>query len=314
MQEKKGIFGFLAKTRESLSNSLGGLFTRTGPLNETVFEELEDHLIMADFGVHTAQEIVKNLKTTAKREKIDSIGGLSALLQSALMDILSNPNDIMDQSDTSKPQVILMVGVNGVGKTTTLAKLANYYQSNGCSVIMAAGDTFRAAAIEQLQTWGQRLGVPVVAQSLGADAAAVAYDAMNSAYARNIDYLLIDSAGRQHTHGDLMDQLQKMKRVIGKIDDSAPHQILITVDATNGQNVLSQVENFQKILPLTGICVTKLDGTAKGGVLVALVNQFKLPVKFVGVGERVDDLSEFSAQEFATALIPDMDVTESAQT
>ncbi|MCY4218899.1 MAG: signal recognition particle-docking protein FtsY [Gammaproteobacteria bacterium] len=312
MKQKQGIFGFLAKTRESLSNSLSGLLSRAGPITDLVFEELEDHLIMADFGVYTAQEIVRHLRKSAKREKIDSIAGLNALLQLALLDILSNPNDdVQDRNDTEKPQVILMVGVNGVGKTTTLAKLANYYKGNGYSVIMAAGDTFRAAAIEQLQTWGQRLEVPVVAQSLGSDAAAVAYDAMNSAYARNIDYLLIDSAGRQHTHGDLMDQLQKMKRVIGKIDESAPHQILITVDATNGQNVLSQVENFQKTLLLTGICVTKLDGTAKGGVVVALANQFQLPVKFIGVGEGIDDLSEFSAQDFAAALIPDMDIAES---
>lgn len=312
MKQKKGLFGFLSKTRESLTNSLGGLFSRTGSLDDAAYEELEDRLIMADFGVHTAREIVERLKKSARRNKVDDIPELGALLEASLLDILSGQNDAWD-GEAAKPQVILMVGVNGVGKTTTLAKLANYYKGRGHSVMMAAGDTFRAAAVEQLQAWGKRLDVPVIAQSIGSDAAAVAYDAMNSAYAKNMDYLLIDSAGRQHTHGDLMDQLQKMKRVIGKIDETAPHQILITVDATNGQNVLSQVENFQKTLPLTGICVTKLDGTAKGGVVVALANDFRLPVRFIGVGEGVDDLSEFSAREFAAALVPDMDTEESSQ-
>ena len=312
MKQKKGLSGFLSKTRESLTSSLSGLFSRVGPLDDVVYEELEDRLIMADFGVHTAREIVEHLKKSAKRERVGNISGLSDLLQSSLLEILSGQNDARHE-EAASPQVILMVGVNGVGKTTTLAKLANYYKGRGNSVMMAAGDTFRAAAVEQLQAWGQRLDVPVIAQSIGSDAAAVAYDAMNSACARNMDYLLIDSAGRQHTHGDLMDQLQKMKRVIGKIDEAAPHQVLITVDATNGQNVLSQEENFQKTLPLTGICVTKLDGTAKGGVIVALSNLFKLPVRFIGVGEGVDDLREFSAAEFAAALVPDMDKEESSR-
>jgi len=313
MKQKKGLFGFLSKTRQSLTNSLDGLFSRVGPLDEAVYEELEDHLILADFGVHTAREIVQHLKQLAKRERIDGISGLSACLEASLLDILSGTDEDGNGELAKKPQVILMVGVNGVGKTTTLAKLANYHKRQGCSVMMAAGDTYRAAAVEQLQAWGQRLDVPVIAQSTGSDAAAVAFDAMNSAHAKNIDYLLIDSAGRQHTQGDLMDQLQKMKRVIGKMDETAPHQVLITVDATNGQNVLSQVEHFQNILPLTGICVAKLDGTAKGGMIVALANRFKLPVRFIGVGEGIDDLVKFSAKEFAAALVPDMDTAESLQ-
>ena len=312
MKQKKGLFDFLSKTRESLANSLDQLFSGVGSLDDAVYEELEDHLIMADFGVHTARETVERLKKSAQRERVGNISELGALLEASLLDILSGQNGPRNEK-TVKPQVILMVGVNGVGKTTTLAKLAHYYKGKGHSVMMAAGDTFRAAAVEQLQEWGKRLDIPVVAQSIGSDAAAVAYDAMNSACAKNVDYLLIDSAGRQHTHGDLMGQLQKMKRVIGKLDETAPHQILITVDATNGQNVLSQVENFQQTLPLTGICVTKLDGTAKGGVIVALANGFKLPVRFIGVGEGVDDLSEFSAKEFAAALVPDMDTDGSSQ-
>lgn len=310
MQQKKGLFNYLSKTRQSLTASLSGIFSRAGALDDATCEELEDHLIMADFGVHTAREIVDQIKHSAKREKIDSASGLRVLLEKTILDILSFMDEDSGEAVTVKPQVILMVGVNGVGKTTTVAKLANYYKQQGHSVMMAAGDTFRAAAVEQLQAWGQRLEIPVIAQSIGSDAAAVAFDAVNSAYAKNVDYLLIDSAGRQHTHGDLMNQLQKMKRVIGKLNVHAPHQILITVDAGNGQNVLSQVENFQNALSLSGICVAKLDGTAKGGIVVALANRFKLPVRFIGTGEGADDLREFSATEFAGALIPDLDASE----
>lgn len=306
MLQNKGLFSYLSKTRESLTSRLGGLFSKAGTFDDSLYEELEDQLIMADFGVHTAHEIVGQLKRSVKRNKIDSIAGLYAHLEQSIAQILSSIQDGHGESMTAKPQAILMVGVNGVGKTTTLAKLAKYHMNQGRSVMMAAGDTFRAAAVEQLQAWGHRLDVPVIAQATGSDAAAVAYDAMNSAQAKNIDCLLIDSAGRLHTHAGLMDQLQKMKRVVGKVDPSAPHQILITVDAGNGQNVLSQVENFQNILPLSGICVTKLDGTAKGGVVVALASRFKIPIRFIGVGEGIDDLREFSAAEFAAALVPDV--------
>jgi fused signal recognition particle receptor len=199
-----------------------------------------------------------------------------------------------------------MVGVNGVGKTTTLAKIAHRKKQQGKSVMLAACDTFRAAAIEQLQSWAQQLDLPVISQSHGADAAAVAFDAYNAARARNMDYLLIDSAGRQHTHSDLMEQLQKIKRVLAKVDQSAPHEVLLTVDAGNGQNVISQVEHFHSKVPLTGICVAKLDGTAKGGIVISLAQRFQLPIRYVGVGEGIDDLGPFDAVDFVDALLPDL--------
>ncbi|MXZ79828.1 MAG: signal recognition particle-docking protein FtsY [Gammaproteobacteria bacterium] len=304
MNQHSGLFAYLSRTRQSLANRLGGLLSSGVRLDDSVYEALEDHLVMADFGIRTASGIVDHLKKSAAREKVAEAAELSALLERSILDMLSCGDGGQSERSVASPHVILMVGVNGVGKTTTLAKLANFHKRQGCSVMMAAGDTFRAAAVEQLQAWGRRLDVPVIAQSIGSDAAAVAFDAVNSAMARNIDCLLIDSAGRQHTQGDLMDQLQKMKRVIGKLDPSAPHEILMTVDAGNGQNVLSQVENFQKRLPLSGICVTKLDGTAKGGVIVALVDRFRLPVRYIGIGEGIDDLREFSPAEFAAALFP----------
>ena len=202
------------------------------------------------------------------------------------------------------PHVILMVGVNGVGKTTTTAKIANAYQTHGHSAMMAACDTFRAAAVEQLQSWGQRTTVPVIAQRTGADPAAVAHDAMHAAMAKQASILMLDTAGRQHSRDDLMRQVEKIRRVVSKIDSSAPHETFITIDATTGQNAIAQVESFNKHSPLSGICITKLDGTAKGGIVIALAKQFKLPIVYVGTGEQVDDLHEFSAQDFIDSLLP----------
>ena len=306
MSAKEGLFSRLRKTRESLSSGLASIFSSSPKISEGVYEEIEDQLIMADLGVQTTQTILSELRKKAVQSRIESSDELLSVLKSVILYLLQYSEATEQSTDGKKPFVILMVGVNGVGKTTTMAKMANQYRNSGNRVLLAACDTFRAAAIEQLQSWGQRLDIPVIAQSHGADAAAVAFDAYSAAQARDMDYLLIDSAGRQHTHGDLMDQLQKLKRVLGRVDENAPHEVLLTVDAGNGQNVISQVENFNKAIPLTGLCVTKLDGTARGGVVISLADRFKLPIRYIGVGEGVDDLRPFIAEDFVDALLPEL--------
>lgn len=302
----EGLFSRLARTRQSLSGRLGQVFSSGGKLDESVYEEIEDHLIVADMGVATARAVTARLKERAVSDRISSRSVLPGTLKDVIVEILGEDRPGLPEIPAARPVVVLVVGVNGVGKTTTLAKLAHYCRTQGHDVMMAACDTFRAAAIEQLQAWGERLDVPVVAQAHGSDAAAVAFDALASARARRMDYLLIDSAGRQHTQGGLMDQLGKIGRVLGKLDETAPHEVLLTVDAGNGQNVLSQVESFNRTIPLTGLCVTKLDGTAKGGIVVSLAGQHDLPIRFVGLGEGIEDLRPFSAEEFAAALVPDL--------
>ena len=306
MASKQGLFARLTRTRQSLADGLKGLFASSGKIDPSIFEEIEDQLIMADLGITTAQSIISQLKSKADRSSYTSSTQLLDGLREIFLEILDIPVPENRRPAQAAPVVLLMVGVNGVGKTTTLAKIANQYKGSGSSVMLAACDTFRAAAIEQLQTWGQRLDIPVMAQSHGADAAAVAFDAFSAARARGVDYLLIDSAGRQHTHGDLMEQLQKIKRVLAKIDESAPHEVFLTVDAGNGQNVLSQVEHFHNRIPLTGICVTKLDGTAKGGIVISLAQRFGLPIHYIGVGEGIDDLRPFDAAEYVDALLPQL--------
>jgi fused signal recognition particle receptor len=306
MSEKEGLFSRLRKTRESLSSGLARIFSSSPKISEGLYEEIEDQLIMADLGVQTTQTILSALRKKAAQSRVESSDGLLRELKSVILDLLKCSVGEEISTQGKRPFVILMVGVNGVGKTTTMAKMANHYRNSGNRVLLAACDTFRAAAIEQLQSWGQRLDIPVIAQSHGADAAAVAYDAYSAAQARDMDYLLIDSAGRQHTHGDLMDQLQKIKRVLGRVDENAPHEVFLTVDAGNGQNVISQVENFDKAIPLTGLCVTKLDGTARGGVVISLADRFKLPIRYIGVGEGVDDLRPFIAEDFVDALLPEL--------
>ena len=305
MTVSEGLFARLAKTRKNLTDGLLGVFKTAPQLDDSLFDEIEDHLIMADLGVKTSQKILELLRASYAKNKIDSADLLLQELKQIMVGILDS-NDHQQPETLAKPHVILMVGVNGVGKTTTLAKLARLYKQQNKQVIMAAGDTFRAAAIEQLQSWGDRLDIPVIAQSHGSDAAAVAFDAYSAATARSADILLIDSAGRQHTHTDLMEQLKKIKRVLAKVDEHAPHEVLITVDAGNGQNALSQIENFQNTIPLTGLCVTKLDGTARGGVVIALSDQFDIPIKYIGVGEGVDQLRPFDAVSFVDALLPDL--------
>ena len=309
--ESSGLFARLAKTRRNLADGLGGLWGggSVAP-GEALFEELHDQLLLADVGVDAGERIMNRLR----RDAGDANDGppadrLLESLRAVLAEILEPCERPLVINAAAKPFVILMVGVNGTGKTTTLAKIAGRLRGSGgdgdgSKVMLAACDTFRAAAIEQLQTWGRRLEVPVIAQSHGADAAAVAFDAHNAARARGMDVLLIDTAGRQHTHGDLMEQLKKIKRVLRKVGPAVPHETLLTVDAGNGYNALSQVEHFQAAVGLDGLCVTKLDGTAKGGVVVALAERFGLPIRYIGTGQEAADLRAFCAAEFVAALLP----------
>ena len=298
-EELTGLRSRLKKTRSAFTS----LFAGTDKLDDSLLDDLEDHLIMADMGMDAVDEVMAQIRPQVKSKKISSMDQLIQAVTKTVSQLLNSSQKpiVFDQ----KPFVLLLVGVNGVGKTTTAARLANYYKAQGKSVMLAACDTFRAAAIEQLQMWGDRLDVPVIAQEHGADSAAVAHDAYQAALARDIDLLIIDTAGRQHTHSSLMDQLGKVNRVLQKLDADLPHETTIILDAGNGQNALSQVNHFNEITPLSSLVVTKLDGTAKGGVVVALAKKYGLPVRFIGVGESMHDLREFQAEEFAAALLPD---------
>ncbi len=305
--ETSGLFTRLKKTRESIAANLSGLFgSGSAVLDDAAFDDLADQLILADLGVEASTQIVAVLRRQAVSTRVETKEQLNSVLRIQLLEILQPSVRSLDLPVASdKPRVVVMVGVNGVGKTTTAAKLAHWFTQQDLKVMLGACDTYRAAAIEQLQVWGQRVAVPVIAQQRGADAAAVAHDALSSAQARSVDVLIIDSAGRQHVNTELMEQLQKMNRVIQRLDDSAPHEILLVVDAATGQNALAQVGAFAASVGVTGLCVTKLDGTARGGVLVALAQKFQLPIYFVGVGESVEDLRPFDAETFVTALIGD---------
>jgi fused signal recognition particle receptor len=303
--EARGLFTRLRKTRESLAANLSGLFrSGSAALDDAAFDDLVDQLILADLGVEASTQIVAALRRQAVSTRVETKEQLNAALKTQLLEILRPSVQPFDLPAVSaEPRVVVMVGVNGVGKTTTAAKLAHWFTQQDLKVMLGACDTYRAAAIEQLQVWGERLSLPVIAQQRGADAAAVAHDALSSAKARSVDVLIIDSAGRQHVNTELMDQLQKMNRVIQRLDDNAPHETLLVVDAATGQNALAQVSAFAASVRVTGLCVTKLDGTARGGVLVALAQKFQLPIYFVGVGESVNDLRPFDAEAFVTALI-----------
>ena len=303
--ETRGLFTRLRKTRESLAANLSGLFrSGSAALDDAAFDDLVDQLILADLGVEASTQIVAALRRQAVSTRVETKEQLNAALKTQLLEILRPSVQPFDLPAVSaEPRVVVMVGVNGVGKTTTAAKLAHWFTQQDLKVMLGACDTYRAAAIEQLQVWGERLSLPVIAQQRGADAAAVAHDALSSAKARSVDVLIIDSAGRQHVNTELMDQLQKMNRVIQRLDDNAPHETLLVVDAATGQNALAQVGAFAASVRVTGLCVTKLDGTARGGVLVALAQKFQLPIYFVGVGESVNDLRPFDAEAFVTALI-----------
>ena len=291
----------LLKTKQNIGAGFRGFFLGK-KIDDELFEELEEQLLIADIGVPTISKIIKNLTEHASRKELQDAELLYQQLKVEMADILEPVAQPLEIDSTKKPYVILMVGVNGVGKTTTIGKLARKFQAEGKSVMLAAGDTFRAAAVEQLQVWGERNHIPVVAQSTGSDSASVIFDAMQSAAARNIDILIADTAGRLQNKNNLMDELKKIVRVMKKYDETAPHEIMLTLDAGTGQNAISQAKLFNEAVGLTGISLTKLDGTAKGGVIFAIADQFKLPIRYIGVGEKIEDLREFNAKEFIEAL------------
>ena len=296
------FFGALGKTRKSISDKLSGLFSGSSGFDQAKLDELHDTLILSDIGIQASQSIIDAVSSASKRTG-PSDQQVFELVQSELQRILARAELENGLDQHPRPVVVMMVGVNGVGKTTTCAKIARYYQKLGHSIMFAACDTYRPAAIEQLLTWGERLEVPVIAQDTGADPAAVAHDALHAAISRNCSIILVDTAGRQQSRDDLMRQLGKIRRVMAKIDPSAPHETLITIDAGTGQNAMSQVEQFNQHSPLSGLCVTKLDGTAKGGIVVALTQQFALPIRFVGLGEGIDDIATFRADDYVRSML-----------
>lgn len=292
----------LAKTRSNLTNGLATLFLGKKELNQALLNEIEMQLLTADVGVETTEKLIKTLTSKLARNELHDAQAAFACLQDEMKQIL-RACEVPLQPTTAKPYVMLVIGINGSGKTTTIGKLAHFYKQEKLHVMLAAGDTFRAAAIDQLQVWGERNQIPVIAQQPGADTAAVIYDAMAAAKARHIDLLIADTAGRLHTQANLMSELQKVKRVLAKIDPTAPHETLIVLDATLGQNALNQVMQFNKDIGITGIALTKLDGTAKGGIIFAIAEQTKIPIRYIGVGEGIDDLRPFRADEFVDALM-----------
>ena len=274
-----------------------------GKIDAAVLEDLEALLVTADVGIDTTERIIGDLQASLARNELKDVDALRSGLRRSLTAILEPVAQPLEIATQDNPFVVLMVGVNGAGKTTTIGKLARRFQDDGHSVMLAAGDTFRAAAVEQLQAWGERNNVPVIAQQPGADPAAVIFDAWEAAKARDIDVLLADTAGRLQNQQGLMDELAKVKRVIARRDDSAPHEIMLVLDASQGQNALVQAEKFHEALGLSGITVTKLDGSAKGGILLAIANQMQVPVRFIGIGESAEDMQAFSATDFVDALL-----------
>ncbi|MFZ0789467.1 MAG: signal recognition particle-docking protein FtsY, partial [Chromatiaceae bacterium] len=302
--------GLFARLRERLSRSraqlgagLGDLFLGRKRIDDELLEELETLLLTADVGVEATARIIGDLTQRVKRQAMSDPQALLAALKEDLRQILVSVQAPVREAAPGRPQVILMVGVNGAGKTTTIGKLARRLQEEGNSVMLAAGDTFRAAAVEQLQAWGERNAVAVIAQHSGADSASVVFDALQAAGARGIDVLIADTAGRLHTKTNLMDELTKISRVMKKLDPDAPHEVMLVVDATTGQNALNQAVQFHQAVGLTGITLTKLDGTAKGGIVFAIAERLKLPIRFIGVGESIDDLRPFDPDEFLNALL-----------
>ena len=289
-----------------LSYDLANL-ARGGEIDEDLVEELESQLVMADVGIETTERIIDDLQKNLARSERKDAAALRDGLRNSLRSVLEPVAIPLEIARSERPFVVLMVGVNGAGKTTTIGKLANRFSDQGLSVMLAAGDTFRAAAVEQLQAWGKRNNVPVIAQQHGADPAAVIFDAWEAARARNIDVLLADTAGRLQNQQGLMDELSKIKRVISRRDETAPHEVMLVLDASQGQNALIQAEKFHEALGLTGITVTKLDGSAKGGILLAIANQLQVPVRFIGIGESAEDMQPFAADEFVDALLAQND-------
>ncbi|HEN8798860.1 TPA: signal recognition particle-docking protein FtsY [Pseudomonas putida] len=310
-QAKPGFFARLkqglSKTSASIGEGMASLFMGKKVIDDDLLDEIETRLLTADVGVEATSAIVQNLTQKVARKQLADADALYKSLQEELAALLRPVEQPLKVQAQNKPYVILVVGVNGAGKTTTIGKLAKKLQLEGKKVMLAAGDTFRAAAVEQLQVWGERNQIPVIAQHTGADSASVIFDAVQAAKARGADVLIADTAGRLHTKDNLMEELKKVRRVIGKLDADAPHEVLLVLDAGTGQNAISQAKYFNQSVELTGLALTKLDGTAKGGVIFALAKQFKLPIRFIGVGEGIDDLRTFEAEPFVKALFAERD-------
>jgi len=298
---KKG----LSKTGAALSSGIGNLVMGKKEIGKGLLDDLEARLLMADVGVETTAEVIEELTEQVARNELDDGRALYQSLHKILREKLSRIEQPFVRDRARQPYVILVVGVNGVGKTTTIGKLAKYFQKDGSSVLLAAGDTFRAAAVEQLEIWGERHQVPVVAQQTGADSASVIFDAVQSAQAKKIDIVIADTAGRLHNKDNLMEELKKVIRVIKKLDESAPHEVLLVLDAGTGQNAVSQAQQFRQAVNISGIVLTKLDGTAKGGIIFSLGKKLGIPVRFIGVGESAEDLQPFVAAEYVAAMLPD---------
>jgi len=310
----KSLFGRLKsglkRTRGNLSEGLANLFLGKKTIDDDLLEELETNLLMADVGVEATRSIIDSLTNKVTRKELSDTTALASALKQELANLLKKVEQPLELPEQDTPYVILMVGVNGVGKTTTIGKLASKLQAEGKSVMLAAGDTFRAAAVEQLQVWGERNNIPVIAQHTGADSASVIYDALESAKSRNVDVLIADTAGRLHTRGNLMDELVKVKRVMGKLDAEAPHEVMLVLDAGTGQNAINQAEQFNQAVKVTGLALTKLDGTAKGGVIFSIAKNLEIPVRFIGIGEAIDDLRTFNSKDFIDALFDEELTTE----
>lgn len=304
-ENKLGFFARLkqglSKTRQNLGGGLIDLF-RGKQIDDDLFEELETHLLLADVGVETTMKIIDSLTQSANRKQLKDASALYDLLKIELKKVIEEVTKPLVIPEEEGPFVILMVGVNGVGKTTTIGKLAKQFQAQGKSVMLAAGDTFRAAAVEQLQVWGERNDIPVIAQHTGADSASVIFDAISAAKARNVDIIIADTAGRLQNKAHLMEELKKVVRVMKKLDVNAPHEVMLTLDAGTGQNALSQTKLFDEAVGLTGLTITKLDGTAKGGVVFAVADKYQIPIRYLGVGEGIDDLRPFIGDDFIEAL------------
>nr|WP_294615693.1 signal recognition particle-docking protein FtsY [uncultured Gilliamella sp.] len=308
-QKKEGFFSRLKKslfkTKQNIGSGFLSLF-RGKKIDDALFEELEEQLLIADVGFDTTQKIIQTLTQQATRKELKDADVLHDLLKQEMNAILTDVDKPLN-IETHQPFVILMVGVNGVGKTTTIGKLARQFQQQGKSVMLAAGDTFRAAAVEQLQVWGERNHIPVIAQHTNADAASVIFDAIQAAKAKKIDILIADTAGRLQNKSHLMDELKKIVRVIKKQDETAPHEIMLTIDASTGQNAISQTKLFNEAVGVTGLTLTKLDGTAKGGIIFSIADQFHIPIRYIGIGEKIEDLRPFVAKDFIDALFDETD-------
>ena len=310
-QEPQGLLSTLrqklTKTRANFASGLSSILLGEKQIDGKLREKIEDQLLLSDVGIQTTDKIVSRLTESLERRQLSDGETLLTVLKQVKVDILSPSMVSLEIDEAHKPFVILMVGVNGAGKTTTAGKLAQQLKNRGHRVMLAAGDTFRAAAVEQLTTWGNRLDIPVIRQGQGADSASVIFDALQSAQARNFDVLIADTAGRLHTQNNLMQELEKIKRVMGKLDPGAPHETMLVLDAGTGQNALSQSIHFKQSIGVSGICLTKLDGTAKGGMIFSVAEQLQLPIRYIGVGEAAEDLRPFDSKEFVDALLAEID-------